>query len=73
MAATYIETTRNIPAPLALVQEGWREKASESFWFSVCLVLFMVLGPFAAPIALGFVFSRQATGVEMTEPEPIDE
>jgi hypothetical protein len=73
MAATYIETARSLPNPLALIQEGWREKAGEYVWFSVCLVLFMVLGPFAAPIALGFVFSRQATGVEMTEPERIEE
>ncbi|MEE4315248.1 MAG: hypothetical protein V2J11_12160 [Desulfofustis sp.] len=73
MAATYLETTRNFTAPLALVQEGWREKASEYFWFSVCLVLFMILGPFAAPIALGFIFSKQATGADMTEPARIDE
>ncbi|MBE0583680.1 MAG: hypothetical protein IH612_07915 [Desulfofustis sp.] len=73
MAATYIETAHSIQAHPALAQERWREKAGEYFWFSICLILFMILGPFAAPIALGFVFSNQASGVEMTEPRRTDE
>ncbi len=73
MAATAIHTAHPIPRPLPISVERWREKAGEYFWLSVCLVLFMVLGPFAAPIALGFVLSNHASGTAMVEPDRIDE
>lgn len=70
MAATYIgteETTRmSVSVPV-----NWSERVSEGFWFTLCLALFMILGPFAAPIVLCFMFSRSMTGVEMQEPEAV--
>jgi hypothetical protein len=71
MAATYMETAHRISPPPSLAQENWREKAGEYFWFTVCFVLFLILGPFAAPIALGFVLSNHANNSEMVEPERI--
>ena len=69
MAATYVETGNRIPATITQVQGKWREKLSGCFWFSACLVMFMILGPFAAPIALGFVFSNYALNREIHEPD----
>jgi hypothetical protein len=70
MAATYIgteETTRmTVSVPV-----NWPERMMEAFWFTLCLALFMVLGPFAAPIVLCYMFSNTMTGVEMREPEAI--
>lgn len=45
---------------------------SEKFWFSVSLALFMVLGPFAAPIALFALFNLDATERGASEPEALD-
>jgi hypothetical protein len=73
MAATYVETGNRIPATITRVQGKWREKLSERFWFSVCLIMFMILGPFAAPIALGFVFSNYAQNREISEPDQVPE
>lgn len=42
-------------AHLYVKLQGWLAQLpdmSEIFWFSVCLLLFMILGPFAAPFAL---------------------
>ena len=36
--------------------KAWLEKASECLWGSLCLLLFMLLGPFSAPIVLGYIF-----------------
>lgn len=74
MAATYIETgSSRIPAIIASVQGNWREKLSEYFWFSACLIMFMILGPFAAPIVLGFIFSNQARNANVAEPDSVAE
>lgn len=73
MAAAYVETVSGVSGPISLVAGRWRERASEYFWFSVCLVLFMVLGPFAAPIALGFVFSSQSVSANLAEPQQVEE
>lgn len=72
MAATYIgteEATRmSVSVPVNL-----SERLAEAFWFTLCLVLFMILGPFSAPIVLCYMFSKSMTGVEMQEPEAITE
>ncbi len=73
MAATYIETRSRMPATITSVQVNWREKLSEYFWFSACLIMFMILGPFAAPIALGFIFSNHARNGDLTEPDSVAE
>lgn len=42
---------------------------SEIFWFMLSLLLFMVLGPFAAPIALIAVFNVDSEHRGWAEPE----
>lgn len=41
-----------------IVPEGMLDKLSLCFWFSLCLVLFLVLGPFSAPIVMLTVFKE---------------
>ncbi len=50
---------------------AWFEKISECFWFSLCLLLFMALGPFSAPIVLGYIFFGKLSDQALTEPDPI--
>lgn len=45
---------------------------SEAFWFLTSLVLFMVLGPFAAPFALYAIFSIDKEHRGWREPEAIE-
>ena len=71
MAATYIGTHNDASRMSVAVSTNWRERAVEIFWFSVCLVLFMILGPFAAPIAVCFMFSNKALGDDAREPESL--
>lgn len=49
----------------------WLEKVSEGFWFSLCLLLFMALGPFSAPIVLGYIFFGKLNDQSLHEPDPI--
>jgi hypothetical protein len=49
----------------------WLERLSEGFWFSLCLLLFMVLGPFSAPIVLGYIFFGKLSDQVLSEPDPI--
>jgi hypothetical protein len=55
------------------VFRAWLEKASECFWASLCLILFMVLGPFSAPIVLGYIFFGKIHDQEAAEPDPVVE
>ena len=55
------------------VCRAWLEKASECFWASLCLILFMVLGPFSAPIVLGYIFFGKIHDQEAAEPGPVVE
>ena len=73
MAATYVETGNRIPKTITRDHGKWREKLSEYFWFSACLIMFMILGPFAAPIVLGFIFSNHALNREIAEPDQVVE
>jgi len=45
-------------------------RASELFWGVVSLLLFMILGPFAAPAALWAIFSLESEHRGRSEPEP---
>ncbi len=45
---------------------------SEVFWFVLSLVLFIVLGPFSAPIALIAVFTIDREHRGLSEPEAAD-
>ncbi|THB75602.1 MAG: hypothetical protein D6B25_11770 [Desulfobulbaceae bacterium] len=49
------------------------QKVLEMVLCGFCLVLFMVLGPFAAPIVLGFLVSPQVLDSELASPECLDE
>lgn len=73
MAATYIETQNNASRMSVPEATRWRDKLAEAFWFSVCLVLFMILGPFAAPIAVCFLFSNRLLENGMEEPESLSD
>lgn len=44
----------------------------EIFWFFLSLLLFMIMGPFAAPIALIAVFTVKGSEETMIEPESAD-
>ncbi|HBH29708.1 MAG: hypothetical protein N839_0009825 [Desulfofustis sp. PB-SRB1] len=72
MAATYARTHNELHVANVRITHARLQKISEYFWFSLCFVLFLVLGPFAAPIALCFLFSKQVLGVDMREPESIE-
>ena len=71
MAATYVHVENRLAPSLARPRINWREKASEGFWCATCLILFMILGPFAAPIALAFMFSKHARNEHAMEPDPV--
>jgi hypothetical protein len=47
------------------------EQASEWFWFLLSFVLFVVLGPFSAPIALIALFKLGLEDNDHREPESI--
>ena len=47
------------------------EQVSEWFWFLLSFVLFVVLGPFSAPIALIAIFKLGLEDNDQTEPESI--
>jgi len=49
---------------------AWLEKISEGFWFLLCLILFMALGPFSAPIVLGYIFFGKLSDQPLCEPDP---
>lgn len=69
MAATFIDIQNATVGTLTCEDGKWREKLGEGFWFTVCFVLFLILGPFAAPIVLCFMFSNNTLNCEMQEPE----
>lgn len=50
--------------------KAWLEKASECLWGSLCLLLFMLLGPFSAPIVLGYIFFGKIHEQGTAEPDP---
>lgn len=45
---------------------------SEAFWFLISLMLFMILGPFAAPFALYGIFSIDREHRGWREPESVE-
>ncbi len=47
------------------------EQGSEWFWFLLSFALFLVLGPFSAPIALMAIFKLGLEDNNHTEPESI--
>ncbi len=71
--AAYVPAHTDTAIVSAPVSRAWLEKASECFWASLCLILFMVLGPFSAPIVLGYIFFGKIHDQEAAEPDPVVE
>lgn len=72
MAATYAHPRSDrtpIPARLAITGIDW-EKIGEYFWGLLCLILFMILGPFSAPIVLGYILFGKIADDRAPEPSP---
>ncbi|WP_457576206.1 hypothetical protein [Desulfomarina sp.] len=49
------------------------EKISECFWLSLSLLLFVIMGPFAAPVVLLVLFQLAREENGCVEPEPLGE
>jgi len=52
---------------------GHRLQVTEVCWFSVALILFLLLGPFAAPIVVLALFSLPVEERGTSEPETFQE
>ncbi len=72
MAAAYIETAKGITRGNPRLMAGLRDRIAEGFWFSLCLLLFVILGPFSAPIVLAYLFFNDHLGGDMQEPESLN-
>lgn len=71
MAATLTQAQTDRSIIGSSISWSWLDKVSEIFWCSLCLMLFMVLGPFSAPIVLGYIFFGKISEQELTEPDPV--
>ncbi|MBT8362985.1 MAG: hypothetical protein KJO32_18705 [Deltaproteobacteria bacterium] len=71
--AAYVHAHSDTTIVSSPVLRAWLEKASECFWASLCLILFMVLGPFSAPIVLGYIFFGKIHDQEAVGPDPVVE
>lgn len=69
MAAISKLSLRNL-GRMQIFGNGLFQQPSDLFWFLVSFILFLLLGPFSAPIALMFVLKEgRNEGFEL-EPEP---
>jgi len=73
MAATITQTQSHRSFLGSAISLNWLDKACEIFWFTLCLGLFMVLGPFSAPIVLGYIFFGKFSDRQLTEPDPVNQ
>ena len=71
--AAYVHAHTDTTIVSPPVSSAWLEKASECFWAFLCLVLFMVLGPFSTPIVLGYIFFGKIHDQEAAAPDPVVE
>lgn len=69
--AAYIHAHSDTTIVSPTISSAWLEKASEGFWGLLCLILFMALGPFSAPIVLGYIFFGKIHDQEAVEPDPV--
>ncbi len=72
MAATYIATGKAFTKINPGFWANCRERVAEGFWFSLCLLLFIILGPFSAPIVLAFLLFSSDLNSESAEPESLN-
>lgn len=61
------------PAGFRRIAGGHRRQVAEACWFAVALVLFLLLGPFAAPVAVLAIFSLPVEERGASEPEAFQE
>jgi hypothetical protein len=71
MAATFTQTQAERSLIGSSISWSWADKVSEYFWFALCLILFMALGPFSAPIVLGYIFFGRISDQKLSEPDPV--
>lgn len=71
MAATFSHAHTDNSIIGSSISWSWLDRAGEIFWFSLCLALFMLLGPFSAPIVLGYIFFGRLSDQKLTEPDPV--
>ena len=69
MAAIVTQTQKSVPTFNVERLSRIGEKFIEGFWFVVCLALFAILGPFSAPIVLGYLIFNQDIQGGLQEPE----
>ncbi len=53
--------------------DGYRQQVTEACWFCVVLILFLLMGPFAAPIVVLALFNLPAEERGASEPETFQE
>ena len=71
MAATLTQAHPDRSIIESPISWSWLDKAGECFWFSLCLLLFVILGPFSAPIVLGYIFFGKLGDQAPAEPDPV--
>lgn len=71
--AAYVYAQTKRPVTANGISGAWLERLSECFWCSLCLLLFMALGPFSAPIVLGYIFFGKISDQALNEPDPVTE
>jgi hypothetical protein len=69
--AVYVQAGNSFTREISQEGSNWKEKVSEGFWGTFCLILFLILGPFSAPIVLAFMFSKHARNENAVEPDPV--
>lgn len=67
--AAYVHAQNHRPVTRSIISPAWLDKASECFWGTLCLLLFMLLGPFSAPIVLGYIFFGKLHETGSLEPD----
>ena len=67
--AAYVHAQHHRPLTKSIIPAAGLEKAGECFWGTLCLLLFMALGPFSAPIVLGYIFFGKIYDPGAAEPD----
>ncbi|MFT5699074.1 MAG: hypothetical protein ACI8ZB_001931 [Desulforhopalus sp.] len=65
------DAVNNQSKPISSRHEGMLEKIGGVIWFLVSFILFVVLGPFSAPIALIALLQLGCEESDRVSPEPV--
>ena len=71
MEATLTAISRSFVSPWLELLSSKRDSLSELFWIGLCLMLFIILGPFSAPIVLGYIIFNEELRGSGNEPESL--